>query len=441
MYKSEYQSPFRCHTVEECLEFPLTPNTKDVDLFLYLLDTYDLAHANLTPPYANVEKFGQLALKLRTYLMYHYEALRDAIPGRLKFWSKGMFVYVVACAADQIALRGAPGVMVSEEAQAYVTRARVRAFESWHTGNLTYGDMLRAYETLQFNWHRVPWDPALGAYLEALRARSSWLVTHVLAASIADVVVARIDRQADESPLHPHALYDLMAYDMGLHRSQFLRSAWPEVQEEMPENYFDNFYDKERRHLEVRKFRDKLGSMVNEAMLLPGERDVCGYRQRSNEVSAYAALALNRPLFLLDSIAKLTQYGTEEKLCERTIVEDMLHLNQLGMHFQGLYNIQWMSFFLCFEEKLWKHMKNLATTTVPFIVERSGVYDVMWRNQVHVFGARRARDAIIGWAHIVRRDCGGVVYGGIDLQPFCAYLLDPPVVKEVNTSAYSYKWD
>ena len=442
MFKAEYQTPLRCHTVEELLEFPLTPKTKDVDLFLFLIDAYDIVYARLEPPFTNTTPFEQLTLKLRTFLMYNYDKLKDSIPGRLKFWTQGMFVYVVSCAAAQVAMRGATGRVLAPETREWVTSQRLRMHESWNTSNYTYSDVLRAYECLHTRWCRLEWGGAVGNYLDALTYRVAWLVSRVLPMSIADVNQVRLDRQAEETPLHPHGIYFLMAYDMQLHRSLFLRSAWPVAEhiDVLPENYWDNFFESECRHLEVRKFRDKLGDMINERLLLPCERDVTGYRNRSLEVSAYAALAEYRPLFLLDTYTKLTTYGTREKLLETQRMTDVLHLNQMAMYFQGMYNLPWLKYFMCFEHKLWKHMKNLATTTVPFVIERSGKYDVMWRNQIHTFAQRTARDAIVGWTYLLRRDCNSTAYGGIDLTPFCELMLDPPVIKEKSKAACSYQW-
>lgn len=442
MFKAEYQTPLRCHTVEQLLEFPLTPKTKEVDLFLYLIDAYDIVYARLEPPFTNTQPFEQLTLKLRTFLMYNYDKLKDSVPGRLKFWTQGMFVYVVSCAAAQVAMRGATGRVLAPETREWVTSQRLRMHESWNTSNYTYADILRCYECLHTRWCRMDWGGAIANYLDALTHRVAWLVTRVLPMSIADVNQVRLDRQAEETPLHPHGIYFLMSYDMQLHRSLFIRSAWPIAQHfsELPENYWDNFFETECRHLEVRKFRDKLGDMLNERMLLPCERDVTGYRNRSHEVSAYAALAEYRPLFLLDTFAKLTTYGTREKLLETQRMTDVLHLNQMGMYYQGMYNIPWLKYFVCFEHKLWKHMKNLATTTVPFIVERSGKYDVMWKNQIYTFLNRTAKDAIVGWTYLLRRDCNSTAYGGIDLAPFCQLMLDPPVIKEKSNATCSYQW-
>ena len=87
-----------------------------------------------------------------------------------------------------------------------------------------------------------------------------------------------------------------------------------------------------------------------------------------------------------------------------------------------------------------KHMKNLVTATVPFIIERSGLYDVMWKNQIYTFRNRRVKDAVVGWAYLLRRDCNSVAYGGINLEPFCTLMLDPPVVKEKSSAACAYQW-
>lgn len=442
MFKAEYQTPLRCHTIEELLEFPLTDKTKDVDLFLYILDAYDILYARLQPPYPNAEPYNQLVLKIRTYLLYNYMKLKDAIPGRLKFWTQGMFLYIVACAAAQVALKGSPGRPMAPETQQWITASRLRSHKSWHTGNFTYCDVVNAYEILHARWNETEWGGELTPYLDALSHRTSWLITCVLPNTISDMKSMRLDRQAEESPLHPHGIYKLMAYDMQLNRSQFLRNAWPVAEhfDPLPENYFHVFYNHETRHLEVRKFRDKIGDMLNERLLRPCERDVTGYRNRTLEVSAYAALAEHRPLFLLDTLAKLTQYGTQEKIEEDPRIVDVLHLNQMAMHFQGMYNLPWLKYFVCFEEKIWKHMKNLATATIPFIIERSGYYDVMWKNQIYTFKNRRAKDAIIGWSYILRRDCNETAYGGINLAPFCALILDPPVVKEKSSAACAYQW-
>ena len=48
MYRSNYRSLFRCHTLVECMNYSLDPSISKADLFLYLLDTYDilLSHAD-----------------------------------------------------------------------------------------------------------------------------------------------------------------------------------------------------------------------------------------------------------------------------------------------------------------------------------------------------------------------------------------------------------
>ena len=42
MYPSKYKSVFRIHTMSEALAYPMKNVNKIADLFLYLLDTYDL---------------------------------------------------------------------------------------------------------------------------------------------------------------------------------------------------------------------------------------------------------------------------------------------------------------------------------------------------------------------------------------------------------------
>ena len=42
MYPATYNAISRIHTLDEACEFPLNGKEKQVDIFLYILDTYDV---------------------------------------------------------------------------------------------------------------------------------------------------------------------------------------------------------------------------------------------------------------------------------------------------------------------------------------------------------------------------------------------------------------
>ena len=81
----------------------------------------------------------------------------------------------------------------------------------------------------------------------------------------------------------------------------------------------------------MRKFRDKLGDMINERLLLPCERDVTGYRNRSLEV-CLCRVSEYRPCFC-DSYTK-QPHMVRVKKYETQRMTDVLHLNQMAMYFQ-----------------------------------------------------------------------------------------------------------
>ena len=85
MYKSNYKSLFRCHTLVECVNYSLDSSTSKADLFLYLLDTYDilLSHADGSMIFDEDDDvpYIRLATKLEKYAFESWSKLFDRIPG------------------------------------------------------------------------------------------------------------------------------------------------------------------------------------------------------------------------------------------------------------------------------------------------------------------------------------------------------------------------
>ena len=92
MYQSNYKSLFRCHTLVESVNYSLVPPVQTADLFLYLLDTYDilLSHADGSMVVDDNDDVPYLRLvtKLEKYVFEEWETLFERIPGQLRVGAK-----------------------------------------------------------------------------------------------------------------------------------------------------------------------------------------------------------------------------------------------------------------------------------------------------------------------------------------------------------------
>ena len=194
------------------------------------------------------------------------------------------------------------------------------------------------------------------------------------------------------------------------------------------EHYLDDFILKEQRQMTQRKFRDELANRINENMLRPAERDVQSYRLKGADVSDYAAMAAARPLMMLDVIAKNCSYGTYDVLMKDTRVPDAMYIGMVQMHLASVYNFAFVQYFLLTEKKIHKHKHKLHLILTPFVIQRSNRYDAMWRGNIVPSRDGSFYWAFLNWCMLIRKKCRGIVYGGVDLKPLCALILDKPKV-------------
>jgi hypothetical protein len=81
MYQSKYKSIFRCHTLYEAINYDLK-SISEVDLFLFLLDTYDilLEDANFVDE-NNETNYLNLIVKLEKFCFLNFNKLLSSNQG------------------------------------------------------------------------------------------------------------------------------------------------------------------------------------------------------------------------------------------------------------------------------------------------------------------------------------------------------------------------
>ena len=449
MYRSNYKSLFRCHTLVECMNYALEPKMKKADLFLYLLDTYDilLSHADgsMIVDENDDLPYLRLASKLEVYVFEAWDSLLGRIPGQLKGWCEGMFVYSCICLCRWLASK--PGcTVIPSETRDWMREHALRSHASYDTSSYTVTDLLNALDIFEQRWRGLPeLNHHVMIYLDALEFRAAWLVTHTAPADLFDVRSRRVSLDNDMFQIHPALVFELYARFMLIRRSFAQYTMWDTVPPvaQMPDSRWDDFVERENRHLSIRKFRDRVQDLTWDNLRRLSEGARASYNARGSRVSSYQSLAENRPLAILDKLNNLTSYGKKEKLHANAMVKEGLHLQMVHAYFMSTFSVSFKDYFFCSYAKSWAHRAKLAHAVVPVVIERRSRFDVMHKGLVHLVPHGTFCEAFQLWLLFVRQDYRGILYGSMDFGRVCRFMFDPPEVaqqRDVGEGITAYQW-
>lgn len=450
-YPAQYNTSCRVHTLEEAVEYPFNGKEKTVELFLYMLDTYDVL-MDIT----KVSQFptgrenwshdllNKLYVKMRKILLNRWDALNEFIPGRLKGWTQGLFWYVLMMLTRYLNISSPSLLNIPAELQKWVVHNRLQSHESFNLNTWSFMDVVSALEILEARFQELPWEQQVFDYLDIIEYRCAELVSLNYDFMVLDRAPHRLQVSSSIYQLHPMGIQELMARCTLIRRAADLWFMWETVPSpDIGVHYLDYFIEKEKRQLTQRKFRDELNNRILQNMLRPGEKYIQSYRLRGADVSDYSSMAVNRPLYMLDALSKVCAYGTFEALMEDHRIPDAIYIGMVQMHVQSLYNLSFSKYFYLCEKNIHKHKHKVHTVMTPFIVQRSNRYDCMWKGDI-----MRSKDgsfywAFVLWVYLLRKKCRGVVYGGVNLIPLTQLILDKPkVIAAVKTQGtLDYTWD
>ena len=437
-YPAQFNTSGRVHTIKEAVEFPFNGKESNCELFLFILDTYDVlmdiagSSSNQFPTGRNTwnpQLLNRLYLKMRKILVNQYDKLFIFIPGRLKGWTNGLFWYVEMMLIKYIQITSPNMLKITDDVKEWVISNRLQANENWNLNTWSYMDVVRALEIVEAAIQRLPWEDDIFHYLDFIELRCAQLVSLNWNFTVLDNSNFRIQVSKTVYQLHPTGIHELMSRTTLIRRAAELWFLWEsEPAPPINEHYMDDFILKEQRQMTQRKFRDELSNRITENMLRPAERDVQSYRLKGADVSDYASMAVARPLMMLDVIAKQCSYGTYEVLMKDFRVPDAMYIGMVQMHLASVYNFAFTEYFLLTEKKIHKHKHRVHLILTPFIVQRSNRYDTMWKGNIIPSRDGSFYWAFLNWCVLIRKRCRGVVYGGVDLKPLCALILDKPKV-------------
>ena len=416
-YPAQFNTAGRIHTVKEAVEFPFSGKENNCELFLYMLDLYDVL------------------LDI---------ASSSSFPTGRETWTPGLFWYVQMMLIKYLQISSPNMLKMNDEITAWVKENHLQATESFNLNSWSFMDTCRALEIIEASMDVLEWNETLFKYLDYIELRAAQLVTLNSNFSILDRAQYRIQVSKTVYQLHPSGIHELMSRTTLIRRKAELWFLWDAVKPlEIQEHYMDEFILKEQRQMTQRKFRDELANRINENMLRPAERDVQSYRLKGADVSDYAAMASNRPLAMLDAIAKQCSYGTFAALMEDARVPDAMYVGMVQMHLASVYNMSFTQFFLLTEKNIHKHKHKLHLVLAPFVIQRSNRYDAMWKGHIVPSKDGSFYWAFLQWVMLLRKKCKGIVYGGVNLIPLCQLILDKPKVIAARKAGGTrdYSWD
>ena len=450
-YPAQFNTAGRVHTVKEAVEFPFSGKENNCELFLYMLDVYDvlldIASSSQFPTGRETwtpALLQKLYIKMRKILVNQYDKMFVFIPGRLKGWTNGLFWYVEMMLIKYLQITSPNMLKINDEITAWVKENHLQATESFNLNSWSFMDTCRALEIIEASMDVLEWDETLFKYLDYIEMRAAQLVTLNSNFSILDRAQYRIQVSKTVYQLHPAGIHELMSRCTLIRRKAELWFLWDAVKPlEIHEHYMDDFIEKEQRQMTQRKFRDELANRINENMLRPAERDIQSYRLKGADVSDYAAMASNRPLAMLDAIAKQCSYGTFAALMEDARVPDAMYVGMVQMHLASVYNMSFTQYFLLTEKHIHKHKHKVHLVLAPFVIQRSNRYDAMWKGNIVPSKDGSFYWAFLQWVMLLRKKCKGIVYGGVNLIPLCQLILDKPKVIAARKAGGTrdYSWD
>ena len=450
-YPAQFNTAGRVHTVKEAVEFPFSGKENNCELFLYMLDVYDvlldIASSSQFPTGRETwtpALLQKLYIKMRKILVNQYDKMFVFIPGRLKGWTNGLFWYVEMMLIKYLGITSPNMLKINDEITQWIKDNHLQATDSFNLNSWSFMDTCRALEIIEASMDVLEWNETLFKYLDYIEMRAAQLVTLNSNFSVLDRAQYRIQVSKTVYQLHPSGIHELMSRTTLIRRKAELWFLWDAVKPlEIHEHYMDDFIEKEQRQMTQRKFRDELANRINENMLRPAERDVQSYRLKGADVSDYAAMASNRPLAMLDAIAKQCSYGTFAALMEDQRVPDAMYVGMVQMHLASVYNMSFTQYFLLTEKNIHKHKHKLHLVLAPFVIQRSNRYDAMWKGHVVPSKDGSFYWAFLQWVMLLRKKCKGIVYGGVNLIPLCQLILDKPKVIAARKAGGTreYSWD
>lgn len=388
MYKTLYKSLNRFKTYNDAIKIKLTSTS--TDLFLYLIDLYDL----LLKTDISQDHYRLLKAKLMKFMLTEYETLYKAIPGCLLGWTHGMFLWVVYLTLlNKVEI---PELTCHE----YIREHKLRQYKNRDPNTWSWDVYTNTLDILALKWNDIPLNSQLVNFLEVLwhLAAKFTLYIHTKDILSVDNHVDFVKKTKYHVRLSAEAIISVYSRFVGFNRSIQIDSKWQVQDIFVPEHNFLHFLELEKRHLVTRKFRDNIANWMWDKLILIGDKEIASHDQLGEKVSSYTCLFKRNPTAQITNWQRNLTYNEYDDIIKDLRLKNFLHIHMIDQHFNSIYNVNFIKYFMVFN--VFNHLKNIATCQVPLIVCMQGKYNVVFLNKLYKGG--NIDDAFIIWAYILK---------------------------------------
>lgn len=398
MYKTIYKSPHRFNSFSQAITTQISK--KNTDLFLYLIDLYDLLVGDLP---INHTEYRTLKTKLKSYLLENYELLYKPIPGCLLGWTHAMFFWIVYLSL----LNKKP--IPANNYRAYVRSQKIRQYKDPDPRTWSWDVLVNTLDILCLKWDELEITYETEQFLEILwhLASKFTLFIHTKDILSVDNHVEYVKKTKYHVRLSAEAIVTVLSRFVGFNRSLEVCKKWSYEIETFPsEHNFSSFIYAERRHLITRKFRDNIVKWMWDKLLLIGDKDIASHDQLGEQVSANTCLYKRNPTGQMTNWQRLLTYSDYDDIIKDKKMKNFLHLHFIDQHFSTAYNVNFLKHFVVFN--VFKNKEKILNCVVPLIIKIRGRFEVYYNRKLYEGGD--IDNAFIMWCHILKTKCNSKPY-------------------------------
>ncbi len=430
MYRTQYKTLYRVHTVEEAIEFdiPVTPT----DLFLYLIDTYDVLLSITSgqlpkPPKRDIVMLRQ---KLSDYLLKHFHDMYKPVPGALYGWTESMLLWVVLLSVIEMQHHTNKEMELNKNLLRWIKSKRIRMFEDIDMTTWNLDTLICQMDSLALRWHELEPCKELEEFLEIL-----WRFAARFTLRMHTKDVLNIETYIDEVPQATR--YKLTSDGMMTFLSRYywfthmieLRNLWQiaDDREFTPQDKtnWSSWILNERKHFVTRRFRDGISDWMWDKMTLFGDAEIASHDQLGDEVSAFTCMYARFPAGLVSGWQKILTYEEYEDIIKCVAIRDFVHIQMIQAHFSSVYNVSFLKYFFVYDKIMHRHIDAITKASTPIIFYWYKQYMCYYHGKVyrHPDGCN-IEHAFTMWICILREELDGKCYGSMDFSELCGQLLD-----------------
>ena len=432
MYRTQYKTLYRVHTIEEALAYEIPKHR--TDLFLYMIDVYDvlLSVASNQLPMPSKLMLRQLRTKFSTCILKNYHRMYQPIPGALLGWTESMLMWIILLSIIDIQHWGST-MELTPKVMAWVKKHAVRMFEDPDLTTWSLDTVVSQLDCLCLKWHELEPCEELESFLEIM-----WRFAARFCLRIHTKDVINLENYMEDIPnmvkvrLTPDGIMLFLSRFYWFHHMIYLRDKWKTICNydvyafpKLEDTNWETWIKHEKRHFVTRRFRDGICEWMWDKLILFGDQEIASHDQLGDEVSAFTCMYARFPAGLVSLWQRILTYKEYEEIIQCKAIKNYAHLHMVQAHFSAVYNVSFLKYFFIYDKIIHKHESAISKASTPLIIYWYHKFVCYFHGKVyeHPEGTEM-KHAFIMWCYILRKECGGKCYDSMDFNVVCEQMLD-----------------